>query len=122
MASKAEQRSNAMKVLRNPEDHSKAEIAKAKKVIADYDAIQGGDMAVAITVGVLPKSKKKMLQKKQIEKMAMGGMANNKKHMYLSNGGSVTDNLKPMPTGSKGKGIRNLPDPVQINMGFDPNS
>ena len=63
MASKAEQRSDAMKVLRNPEDHSKAEIAKAKKVIADYDAIQGGDMAVAITVGVLPKSKKKMLQK-----------------------------------------------------------
>ena len=95
---------------------------KQKKVIADYDAIQGGDMAVAITVGVLPKSKKKMLQKKQKEKMAMGGMANNKKHMYLSNGGSVTDNLKPMPTGSKGKGIRNLPDPVQINMGFDPNS
>ena len=95
MASKAEQRSNAMKVLRNPEDYSKAEIAKAKKVIADYDAIQGGDMAVAITVGVLPKSKKKMLQKKQKDKMAMGGMANNKKHMYLSNGGSVTDNLKP---------------------------
>jgi hypothetical protein len=122
MASKAEQRSDAMKVLRNPEDHSKAEIAKAKKVIADYDAIQGGDMAVAITVGVLPKSKKKMLQKKQKAKMAMGGMANNKKHMYLSNGGSVTDNLKPMPTGSKGKGVRSLPDPVQINMGFDPNS
>ena len=122
MASKAEQRSDAMKVLRNPEDHSKAEIAKAKKVIADYDAIQGGDMAVAITVGVLPKSKKKMLQKKQKDKMAMGGMANNKKHMYLSNGGSVTDNLKPMPTGSKGKGVRSLPDPVQINMGFDPNS
>ena len=122
MASKAEQRSDAMKVLRNPEDHSKAEIAKAKKVIANYDAIQGGDMAVAITVGVLPKSKKKMLQKKQKDKMAMGGMANNKKHMYLSNGGSVTDNLKPMPTGSKGKGVRSLPDPVQINMGFAPNS
>ena len=25
--------------------------------------------------------------------MAMGGMANGKKHMYLANGGSVTDNL-----------------------------
>jgi hypothetical protein len=117
-----------MKVLRNPEDHSKAEIAKAKKVIADYDAIQGGDMAVAITVGVLPKPKRRMMKKnksmlkKQEDKMAMGGMANNKKHMYLSNGGSVTDNLKPMPTGSKGKGVRSLPDPVQINMGFDPNS
>ncbi len=122
MASKAEQRSDAMKVLRNPEDYSKAEIAKAKKVIDDYDAIQGGDMAVSITVGVLPKSKKKMLQKKQKAKMAMGGMANNKKHMYLSNGGSVTDNLKPMPTGSKGKGVRNLPDSVQMKMGFDPNS
>ena len=95
MASKAEQRSDAMKVLRNPEDHIKAEIAKAKKVIADYDAIQGGDMAVAITVGVLPKSKKKMLQKTQKAKMYMGGMANNKKHMYLSEGALVTENLNP---------------------------
>lgn len=95
MASKAEQRSDAMKVLRNPEDYSKAEIAKAKKVIADYDAIQGGDMAVSITVGVLPKSKKKMLQKKQKAKMFMGGMANNKKHMYLSEGALVTENLNP---------------------------
>ena len=95
MASKAEQRSDAMKVLRNPEDHSKAEIAKAKKVIADYDAIQKGGVAVTMTVGVLPKSKKKMMQKQQKDKMAMGGMANNKKHMYLNNGAFVTDKLNP---------------------------
>jgi len=54
-------------------------------------------------------------------KMMRGGTANKKEHMY-SAGGSVTDNLKPMPTGPKGKGVRNLPDSVQMNMGFDPKS
>ena len=54
-------------------------------------------------------------------KMMRGGMANKKEHMYVA-GGSVTDKLKPMPTGSKGKGLRNLPDSVQMNMGFNPKS
>ena len=53
--------------------------------------------------------------------MNKGGMSNKRQHMYAG-GGSVTDNLKPMPTGPKGKGVRNLPDSVQIKMGFDPKS
>ena len=69
MASKAEQRSEAMKILRNKEKYSEAEIAKAEKIIADYDAIQKNDT-----------------------KMAYGGMANGKKHMYLNKGAVVTDN------------------------------
>lgn len=84
MASKAEQRSEAMKILRNKEKYSAEEIAKAEKIISDYDAIQKND-----TVGVLPKSKKKMMEK---TKMAYGGMANGKKHMYLNKGAVVTDN------------------------------
>ena len=72
--------------------------------------------AIAISVGMveIPKGKGKA-------KMMRGGMANKKEHMY-SNGGSVTDNLKPLPKGPKGKGVRNLPNSVQMNMGFDPKS
>ena len=72
--------------------------------------------AIAISVGMveIPKGKGKA-------KMMRGGMANKRKHMYAG-GGSVTDNLKPMPTGPKGKGVRNLPDSVQMKMGFDPKS
>ena len=42
---------------------------------------------IAISVGMaeMPKGKKGPM------KMAMGGMANGKKHMYLSDGGSVKD-------------------------------
>ena len=69
MASKAEQRSEAMKILRNKEKYSAEEIAKAEKIISDYDAIQKNDT-----------------------KMAYGGMANGKKHMYLNKGAVVTDN------------------------------
>ena len=72
---------------------------------------------IAISVGMA-----EMKKGKGPMKMAMGGMANKKQHMYLNNGGSVTDNLKDMPTGPKGKGIRNLPPSVQMNMGFDPKS
>ena len=68
----------------------------------------------------IPKSKPKKAKNNKAE-MAKGGMANGKLHMYAG-GGSVTDNLKPMPTGSKGKGLRNLPDSVQMNMGFNPKS
>ena len=46
-----------------------------------------------VTVGVgmvdMPKGKKGPM------KMAAGGMANGKKHMYLANGGAVKDNLNP---------------------------
>jgi len=69
MASKAEQRSEAMKILRNKEKYSAEEIAKAEKIISDYDAIQKNDTI-----------------------MAYGGMANGKKHMYLNKGAVVTDN------------------------------
>ena len=48
-------------------------------------------------------------------------MANGRVHMY-SGGGSVEDKLKPLPKGPKGKGVRNLPASVQMNMGFEPNS
>ena len=72
--------------------------------------------AISISVGMveIPKGKGKA-------KMMKGGMANKRQHMYAG-GGSVTDNLKPMPTGPKGKGVRNLPDSVQMKMGFDPKS
>ena len=70
--------------------------------------------AIAISVGMveIPKGKGKA-------KMMKGGMANKRQHMYVG-GGSITDKLKPMPKGAKGKGLRNLPDSVQMNMGFDP--
>ena len=45
-------------------------------------------MVVSIGVGTVPKSKLKLMKKAE---MAMGGMANGKKHMY-SGGGSVKDN------------------------------
>jgi len=72
--------------------------------------------AIAISVGMveIPKGKGKAM-------MMRGGMANKKEHMY-SAGGSVTDKLKPMPKGAKGKGVRNLPDSVQMNMGSNPKS
>ena len=72
-----------------------------------------------ISIGVGMAEMKKDPSKKA--KMMRGGMANKKEHMYAG-GGSVTDKLKPMPTGSKGKGLRNLPDSVQMNMGFNPKS
>ena len=76
---------------------------------------KSGVPVIAISVGMMKKDPSKKA------KMMRGGMANKKEHMYAG-GGSVTDNLKPMPTGSKGKGLRNLPDSVQMNMGFNPKS
>jgi len=46
---------------------------------------------VSIGVGTMPRSKLKKMKKAA---MAMGGMANGKKHMY-SGGGSVSDKLNP---------------------------
>ena len=45
-------------------------------------------MVVSIGIGSMPKSKLKKMKKAE---MAMGGMANGKKHMYAA-GGSVTEN------------------------------
>ena len=58
-----------------------------------------------------------MKKKKGPMQMAMGGMANGKKHMYLSNGGSVMDKLpnpglKALAKTEKGKA-------AVRNMGFD---
>ena len=46
---------------------------------------------IAISVGMaeMPKGKKGPM------KMMRGGMANKKEHMYLSDGGSVKDNMNP---------------------------
>ena len=70
-------------------------------------------MVVSIGVGTVPKSKLKKMKKAE---MAMGGIANGKKHMY-SGGGSVTDKLP-------NKGLRQLAKTEKgksavRNMGFD---
>lgn len=59
-------------------------------------------IAVSIGMAEMPKGKKGPM------KMAHGGMAHGKPHMYLSNGGSVTDNLpnpglKALAKTAKGK-------------------
>jgi hypothetical protein len=59
-------------------------------------------IAVSIGMAEMPKGKKGPM------KMANGGMAHGKPHMYLSNGGSVTDNLpnpglKALAKTAKGK-------------------
>ena len=69
---------------------------------------------VSIGVGTMPKSK---LKKMGASKMAMGGMANGKKHMYLANGGSVTDNL-PNP-GLKALAKTEKGKTAVRKMGFD---
>ena len=69
---------------------------------------------VSIGVGTMPAKKLKEMKKKA--EMAMGGMANGKKHMY-STGGDVTDKLP-------NKGLRKLASTGKgrqavRNMGFD---
>tara|TARA_A100001515_G_C4567236_1_gene208561 strand:+ start:872 stop:1288 length:417 start_codon:yes stop_codon:yes gene_type:complete len=66
---------------------------------AEFELNAGGDVTkkkkkvpvIAISVGMaeMPKDKKGPM------KMAMGGMANGKKHMYLNEGALVTENLNP---------------------------
>jgi hypothetical protein len=71
-------------------------------------------MVVSIGVGTMPA--KKLKEKMKKAEMAMGGMANGKKHMY-SAGGNVTDKLpnkglQKLASTDKGKqAVR--------NMGFD---
>jgi len=70
------------------------ELEKQNETIKEKEFSKGGVSTkkkvpvIAISVGMaeMPKGKKGPT------KMAMGGMANGKKHMYLNNGGSVTDN------------------------------
>ena len=50
-------------------------------------------------------------------KMSYGGSIGGKKYNYAA-GGSVTNNLKPVPQGSKGKGLSKLPTQVRNKMGF----
>ena len=61
-------------------------------------------MVLSIGVGTVPKNKLKKMKKAE---MAMGGMANGKKHMYAG-GGAVTDKLpnpglKALAKSEKGK-------------------
>lgn len=81
----------AMKIVENPEDYSKAEIANAKKVLKKYAPKTAQDITVAIGIGPprkLPKSKPKKTE------MMYGGMANGKKHNYAG-GGNVSDKMNP---------------------------
>jgi len=71
-------------------------------------------MVVSIGVGTMPA--KKLKEKMKKAEMAMGGMANGKKHMY-SAGGNVTDKLP-------NKGLQRLASTTKgreavRNMGFD---
>ena len=50
-------------------------------------------------------------------KMSYGGSIGSKKYNYAA-GGSVTNNLKPIPQGNKGKGLSKLPTQVRNKMGF----
>ena len=59
-------------------------------------------MVVSIGVGAVPKSKLKNMKKAE---MRMGGMANGKKHMYLSEGG-VVDNAGLRALKASGPGGR----------------
>lgn len=63
-------------------------------------------IAIMIAVGKVKKGK---------DKMSYGGMAGGKKHMYAT-GGSVSDNLKPIPPSNKG--LPNLPKEVRNKMGY----
>ena len=63
-------------------------------------------IAIMIAVGKMKKGK---------DKMSYGGMAGGKKHMYAA-GGSVSDNLKPIPPDNKG--LPNLPKEVRNKMGY----
>ena len=63
-------------------------------------------IAIMIAVGKMKKGK---------DKMSYGGMAGGKKHMYAA-GGSVSDNLKPIPPSNKG--LPNLPKEVRNRMGY----
>ena len=74
-----------------------------KKKTKSKDAI-----GIMIAVGKVKKGK---------AEMAYGGSIGTKKYNYAA-GGSVKNNLKPVPQGSKGKGLSKLPTQVRNKMGF----
>jgi hypothetical protein len=91
----------AREILDSPSEYTKQEVANAKtKLDNPKETVQmnkGGVgkskkvPVISISVGMadVPKGKKGTM------KMANGGMANGRQHMYLSKGALVTDNLNP---------------------------
>jgi hypothetical protein len=65
-------------------------------------------IGIMIAVGKVKKGK---------AQMAYGGSIGTKKYNYAA-GGSVKNNLKPVPQGNKGKGLSKLPTQVRNKMGF----
>lgn len=68
-------------------------------------------ISIALGMADMPKGKKGPM------KMSNGGMAHGKPHMYLANGGSVTDNLPN--TGLKALAKTKKGKTAVRNMGFD---
>tara|TARA_Y100000114_G_scaffold123017_1_gene118491 strand:- start:567 stop:899 length:333 start_codon:yes stop_codon:yes gene_type:complete len=96
--------SEAMKIVDNPEDHSAAKVKQAKKVMKAYGEKTKADKTTGIAISImLPTPKPKRKPKKA--EMRMGGMANGKKHMYLSEGG-VVDNAGLRALKASGPGGR----------------
>ena len=87
-----------LKLIEPDKDFNKGGVAKKKK--KPKEAI-----GVMVAVG-------KVKGKPQ---MSYGGSIGSKKYNYAA-GGSVTNNLKPVPTGNKGVG--KLPKSVRNNMGY----
>tara|TARA_R100000995_G_scaffold63569_1_gene32892 strand:+ start:187 stop:543 length:357 start_codon:yes stop_codon:yes gene_type:complete len=91
----------AREILDSPSEYTKQEVANAKtKLDNPKETVQmnkGGVgknkkvPVISISVGMadVPKGKKGTM------KMANGGMANGRPHMYLSEGALVTDKLNP---------------------------
>ena len=102
--------SEAMKIVDNPQDHSAAKVKQAKKVMKAYGEKTMADKTTGIAVSIIlptPKPKRKPKAEKKTKKaeMRMGGMANGKKHMYLSEGG-VVDNAGLRALKASGPGGR----------------
>ena len=102
--------SEAMKIVDNPEDHSAAKVKQAKKVMKAYGEKTMADKTTGIAVSIMlptPKPKRNPKAEKKTKKaeMRMGGMANGKKHMYLSEGG-VVDNAGLRALKASGPGGR----------------
>ena len=111
--------SEAYDIVENPDDHSAAQVKKAKEVLRKYSEVTERDRTTGISVSIMmptpkpkrkPKEEKKskmggMAKKPKKAEMRMGGMANGKKHMYLSEGG-VVDNAGLRALKASGPGGR----------------
>ena len=86
--------SEAMEIVKNPEDYSAAKLKRAKKVLKEYGEKTKADKSGGLRKDVPDPPRKKIMQPTpKPKKMASGGMANGKQHMYLSKGSFVTDKL-----------------------------